>query len=484
MNLILALLPLLASIISIALFRQSALRAGVIGLVLTIAIILAWSDFQLDLETSVMSVSSGLFSTLNISYILLGGVFLYRVLERGGALKAIANSLINAIDDPVHRLLALVFGLSVFFESATGFGVGIVVVAPLYIALGYKPMQAAVLALLGQCAVPWGALSVGTVIGADISNVTEVRLGVLSAIFTLPLCLLFGVAALRTSGLLTFRSVRMLCLYAALLSGSLCLSSAVIGVELAGCLAGLIVVVAAMCVCSRSDRKSDNKDSTSFAIAVLPFSVLLVALFITRLVPAIRDSLQQNSITILSQDFAPLYHAGFYLLCAAVVGLLVLPQARNKPGVLFSTVVGQWWLATLAIGGFILFGQLMLDSGMTQELSVGIARAASDYYAFAVPVIGAIGGILTASNAASNAIFMALQVSVAGQLGLPVDAVAAGQNASGSNVTLASPGRLVFAASVVGQPGAESSLLGRVAPVTIAGVISASLLTALLCRYL
>ena len=172
------------------------------------------------------------------------------------------------------------------------------------------------------------------------------------------------------------------------------------------------------------------------------------------------------------------------MLCAAVVGLLVLPQARNKLSVLSSTVLGQWWLATLAIGGFILFGQLMLDSGMTQELSVGIARAASDYYAFAAPVIGAIGGILTASNAASNAIFMALQVSVAGQLGLPVDAVAAAQNASGSNVTLASPGRLVFAASVVGQPGAESRLLGRVAPVTMAGVISASLLTALLCRYL
>ena len=200
--------------------------------------------------------------------------------------------------------------------------------------------------------------------------------------------------------------------------------------------------------------------------------------------PAIRDSLKEYNVAILGQDFAPLYHAGFYLLCAAVVGLLVLPQARNKLSVLSSTVLGQWWLATLAIGGFILFGQLMLDSGMTQELSVGIARAASDYYAFAVPVIGAIGGILTASNAASNAIFMALQVSVAGQLGLPVDAVAAGQNASGSNVTLASPGRLVFAASVVGQPGAESSLLGRVAPVTMAGVISASLLTALLCRYL
>ena len=152
MNLILAFLPLLASVVAIALFRQSALRAGVIGLVLTIAIILAWSDFQLDLDASVLSVSTGLFSTLNISYILLGGVFLYRVLERGGALQAIANSLINTIDDPVHRLLALVFGLSVFFESATGFGVGIVVVAPLYIALGYKPMQAAVLALLGQCA--------------------------------------------------------------------------------------------------------------------------------------------------------------------------------------------------------------------------------------------------------------------------------------------------------------------------------------------
>ena len=60
MNLILAFLPLLASVVAIALFRQSALRAGVIGLVLTIAIILAWSDFQLDLDASVLSVSLSL----------------------------------------------------------------------------------------------------------------------------------------------------------------------------------------------------------------------------------------------------------------------------------------------------------------------------------------------------------------------------------------------------------------------------------------
>jgi len=71
---------------------------------------------------------------------------------------------------------------------------------------------------------------------------------------------------------------------------------------------------------------------------------------------------------------------------------------------------------------------------------------------------------------------MVLQTEAAIELDLPVDVVAAAQNAAGSNVTLASPGRLVFAATVVGQAGAESILLSKIALATIAGVVSAAII--------
>lgn len=61
-----------------------------------------------------------------------------------------AEALAEAVPDPARRALILVLGLSVFFESATGFGIGIVVAAPLFVALGYRPRDAALLALAGQ----------------------------------------------------------------------------------------------------------------------------------------------------------------------------------------------------------------------------------------------------------------------------------------------------------------------------------------------
>ena len=485
-NTLIALVPLLLSVAAIALWRQSALRAGLLGIVGTVGIILTSSSYQLSLPSAVQSLSTGAYNTLNISLVLLGGVSLYRVLEKSGALQEIANSIIAAIAEPVHRLLALVLGASVFFESATGFGVGIVVVAPLYIALGYAPLQAAVLALLGQCAVPWGALSVGTVLGAEISGIPEARLGLLTAVFNFPITALFGFAALRVAGLLSRRAIRFLVLYAFMLSVLLWLCTLFVGVELAGCLAGLFVVIFAVAA-TRSKRPEPESMSVQKLplLAFVPFAALMLMLFVTRLVPGVGKELKGITVPVThTHSIALFYHAGFLLLLSAMVGLLVFPAARSGFKTLLATVTRQWMLATLAVASFIVFGQLMSDADMTGQIARSIASVSPVQYLFMVPVIGALGGFLTASNAASNALFMTLQTTAATELNLPADVVAASQNASGSNVTLASPGRLIFAASVIGEAGAEATLLSRVAPVTIAGVVSASAITYLMATYL
>ena len=479
-NTLIALTPLLLSVVAIALWRQSALRAGLLGIGCTVAIILTSASYQLSLPLAIQSLSLGAFNTLNISLVLLGGVSLYRVLEKSGALQEIANSIIASISEPVHRLLALVLGASVFFESATGFGVGIVVVAPLYIALGYAPLQAAVLALLGQCAVPWGALAVGTVLGAEISGIPEARLGVLTAVYSFPVTALFGFAALRVAGLLSLRAIRFLTLYAFMLSILLWLCTLLVGVELAGCLAGLFVVVFAV-VATRKKTSESKAVQKLPLLAFVPFAILMLMLFVTRLVPGVSSMLKGITVPVTAtHSIAFFYHAGFLLLLSAIAGLLMFPAARSGFSALLFTVTRQWMLATLAVASFIIFGQLMVDADMTAQIARSIAGVSPAQYLFLVPVIGALGGFLTASNAASNALFMALQTTAAAELGLPTDVVAASQNASGSNVTLASPGRLIFAASVIGESGAEATLLRRVAPVTIVGVASASVITYLL----
>jgi lactate permease len=48
----------------------------------------------------------------------------------------------------------VVIGAAPFFESVTGFGVAVVISAPILLAAGFSPLRAAVLASWGQCAVP------------------------------------------------------------------------------------------------------------------------------------------------------------------------------------------------------------------------------------------------------------------------------------------------------------------------------------------
>ena len=483
MSLLLAALPILCSSLMILVWRQSAVRAGLAGLFLTGLIVLFRGDFQVQLPVALQAVSTGFLNTLNVAYVLLGGVFFYRVLSTGGALEVIASEVMRWIPDEVHRLFAIVFGVSVFFESATGFGVGILVSAPLFIALGYKPVQAAVIALLGQCVVPWGALAIGTVIGSELSGVSIVRLAELAAYICLPFVVICGAAALKVAEQKWHRrQITWLIVYSLLLCVALWVLSVTVAVELAGCLAGMLIVGFAMLVNRLQHRKISVRTTSGAGVvsALFPFCVLMVALLVTRLYRPLRSWLESITFEVGDFTLAPFYHVGFWLVVAGLAGLLVLAAARQQAGSIINAAVPQWFIATVAVGGFLLFGQLMMASGMTALMAQSLANVVGPYYAAVVPLLGGLGGFLTASNTSSNALFMGFQVSAAQQVGMPVDVAAAVQNAAGSNTTLASPGRVIFAASVAGYPGAESDLLRRVLPVALAGVASAILISLLL----
>ena len=481
MSLLLATAPIVFSSILILLWRQSALRAGFAGLLLTVSIVLFRSDFQLPLAQAMGALGEGLFNTWNVAFVLLGGVLFYRVLNAGGALEVIADAVIRWIPDAVHRLFAIVFGVSVFFESVIGFGVGILVAAPLFIALGYQPAQAAVIALLGQCAVPWGALAIGTVIGSDLSGVPIERLGELAAFIGFPFILICGAAAVTVAGQRwQVRHVIWLLFYAVLLCAALWLLSVSLSVELAGCLAGMLVVVVATAI---NWRQCERSNSEAPGRALLPFAALMILLLLTRLYAPLRGFLQSIMLRVGEHTITPVFHVGFWLLVASLVGLLVLPRSRQQLVPLTKTALAQWFFASLAVGGFLLFGHLMTASGMTALMARSLAENVGNYYSMVVPVLGGLGGFLTASNTSSNALFMNFQMSAAAEVNIPADIAAAVQNAAGSNTTLASPARVVFAASVVVYPGAEADLLRRVLPVALAGVASAVVMSLALSHW-
>ena len=96
---------------------------------------------------------------------------------------------------------------------------------------------------------------------------------------------------------------------------------------------------------------------------------------------------------------------------------------------------GRWW-----------------QSGAAGLLAGG-AEALGVLFPAVSPVLAALGGALTGSNAASNALFMPLQVEAARGLGISEMLTAAVQNVAGSHASMLAPQRMVLAATAAGLLG-------------------------------
>ena len=118
----------------------------------------------------------------------------------GGAVIGVSEFLGRLEPEKEALALVVVIEVSSFFESVSGFGVAVVISAPILLGAGFSPLRAAVLSSWGQCAVPWGALGVGTVIGSDLAGLSFGDLSDLSAFLNLPLYPIYGVAAVALAG--------------------------------------------------------------------------------------------------------------------------------------------------------------------------------------------------------------------------------------------------------------------------------------------
>lgn len=124
---------------------------------------------------------------------------------------------------------------------------------------------------------------------------------------------------------------------------------------------------------------------------------------------------------------------------------------------------GQWWPTAGAVLTFVLAGEVVANSGAAALLASG-AAGLGRFYLLAAPVVGALGGVLTGSNAASNALFMPLQIEAAHGLGIPETLTAAIQNVSGSQASLLAPQRVVLAATATGLLGREGEIVRAALP--------------------
>lgn len=473
MDVVFAIAPIVVIFVLLFLFKQSSTNASLISYIAAIVIGFSSPAFSMNISSLFDATVEGLLLTVIVAYVLLFGIWLFHLMNEAGLIREIADFIANSTQDRTRQALMLVIAFSPLVESISGFGIAVIVVAPILIALGFPKIQAAMLSLISLTAVPWGALSTGTVIGANLTGISVHSLGAGTASLSIFVFLYFTLISVLIVG--GWKEVQRKWLEILTVSGSLFASiwffSRFVSVELAGVFASLVTLFVEwlwirLTETSSLKNANEKKQLNDLLKALSPYLLLTGMLFLSRLVPPFTNWLLAHAtleIEKYSFQLPLVYSPGFFLFltCLFVIGRFHVASETIKKTL--KETWKQWVPVNVSMFGFVAMAQVMMYSGMTDLLAETSADKLGSIFIVLAPLIGAMGGFLTGSNTGSNAMFMKLQVQTAELLQLPPELIANSQNASAGHITMASPSRVLLSATISQVRHEESKLLKRLA---------------------
>ncbi|WP_342045360.1 L-lactate permease [Bacillus sp. OTU530] len=485
MEILLALSPILSIFLFLFAFKQTTFRSAIFSYVVCLAIVLLFQPFQLHMGEILHATAKGALICFIVAYVLFFGIFLFHLMNKIGLIQSIASFVSDTTNDRMMQTLLICFGICPLIESASGFGIGFMVAAPIFLSLGYSPFQAALLSFIGLLASSWGALATGTIIGSQLVNIPLSVIGSSTAILSTPIFAYMMITSLYIVG--GWRAVQEKWLellgFFLLFSLSIFLFSKYVSVELAGILSPLMTIAFGFIRIKASAAKRKVTYSQSAAslsgenrsiIKILsPYLFLTVCILLSRLIPNVSHTLQSTFILDLpsySYKLALLYSPGFWLglTCMFTIMLFRVPFSIVKQSL--CSTVRQWIPFVVTTTMFISISEIMGVSGMHQLLAQTAGDAFGKMFMIVTPFIGAIGGFLTGSNAGSNAMFIKLQVQTAQHVGLSWQSISISQNTSSSISTIACPSRITLGAYLCNIPSRENELL-RTTTLMISGAV-------------
>jgi lactate permease len=456
MSTTLSLLPLLLVVALLASGRAGALVAGLAGLGATVAVTGA-SPALLMRE-----VPAGLWLSFQVIAIIATGIFFHHAQQARGS--AVRDGKLKATP---RRLWSVCFLLAPFAESVTGFGVGYMIALAALQRLGLGGLPALLLGLYSQSLVPWGALAIGTTVGATLAGLMPNELGLASALLQVPIHALYLWLYWRFAAMagvaVPLRQKLDDVAWTALLLALVWLFNRLADMEIAGAAPTALLLALRFWRDERPDRVR-----VAQALRVnAPYVALTLALCATRLVPPLRDLLKPLWALKPYDNqpaFAPFYAPGFWLLA---IGLVVVIAARAPlPIVLRGTVKGAWRACAVTLA-FVVMAQLYVGSGMAQEIAEALRAGVGRGAAFGVPAFAGLGGFLTGGGATANAMLMPMVTALAKAVALDPAAIAAIQNSVCANLTMLSPIRVSMGVALLGLAASDSDLYRRAWPLAL-----------------
>jgi lactate permease len=481
--------------------------AAILGLVSALAI--GIFVYKMPANMALLAAFNGaLYGLLPIGWIVLNAIFVYDITVTTGKFEVVKQTIAGLASDRRVQLLLIGFSFGAFIEGASGFGTPVAICAAMLIGLGFAPLPAAGLALIGNTApVAYGALA-APVIG--LQRVTGLPMEQLSAMIgrqlpffsvVIPFWLICAMAGWQ--GMI---EVWPMCLVVGVsFAVPQFLVSNFIGPSLVDIIAAMVSIAAGYIFLkvwqpkkiwrfpneSAIPEKHATPSTGEAFIAWLPWLILSVFVFCWGFQP-IKDFF--NGVPAKGYTWSWLTNPTW-----PIKGLhnMVLrgPPVASKPAPEAATFSLNWLSATgtgLLLSGLVsgsilglspirllkIYGgtlnrvkyslitiAAMLALGFTtryagSDATMGLAFASTGAaFPFFSPILGWLGVALTGSDTASNVLFGNLQQITAQRVGISPVLAAAANSSGGVMGKMIDAQSIVVAGVATGQQGGEGAIL-------------------------
>lgn len=508
-----AAIPVVVLLGLLAFFHVKAHKAALLGLAasLGVAIFVYGMPAKLALTAAVNGAAYGLFP---IGWIVLCAIFVYDLTVKSGDFEVVKHTVAGLADDRRIQALLIAFSFGAFIEGAAGFGTPVAISAAMLIGLGFRPLLAAGIALIGNTApVAYGALGTPIVVLASVTGLDVHALSAMTGrqlpFFSLivPFWLVWAMAGRKAMW-----EVWPACLTSGL---SFAITQFLVSnfhgpwvVDIAGAIVSMGATVLLLKFWqpkttwsfeheNKVDRAAEAANRPVHTpkralMAWMPWILLSVFVFAWGL-PQVKDVLNGgkkgapnvlSGFSMLKWEVPGLNKAvvkappvvkaekpeeavfvfnwlsatGTSLLLSGIVSGLLLGFSLKELAKVFWGTLMRVRISLLTIGAMLALGFSTRYAGL--DATMGLAFASTGVlFPFFSPLLGWLGVALTGSDTSSNVLFGGLQMISAEKLGINPILAAAANSSGGVMGKMIDAQSIVVASVATNQQGQEGVIL-------------------------
>lgn len=508
-----AALPLLLLFVLLGAFKVTAWKASLISLAVSVAIAVLIYGMPVG-QTLLAGAEGAAFGFFPILWIVINAIWVYQMTVETGHFDVLRRSFSSVSDDQRIQAIIIAFSFGALIEALAGFGTPVAVTSVMLMALGFRPLKAAVLALVANTApVAFGAMATPIITLGKVTGLSSDDLGamvgrqtpILAVLVPLALVaivdgkrgvretwpvavicgLVFGVAQYATSN---FLSVPLADVVASLVSAAAVVavvrmwrprntySEPAVAASTTG--GGGGPTGGSVGTADGGDGPADVQDSRADVVKAYAPYAIIIAVFVVCQISAVKKLLESATFSfewpgldVVTAAGEPLSLTKFSLnllttpgtqmLLAGVFTMIALRLSAPRAVKAYAATLHQLRWAIVTVMTVLALAFVMNLSGQTITLGTWMAGAGTAF-ALLSPILGWLGVAVTGSDTSANSLFGALQVTAAEQAGLSQLLMAASNSSGGVLGKMISPQNLAIAAAAVGLDGKEGEIFRRV----------------------